>query len=769
MTDIDALLSRMTLPEKLAQLGAVRSQVLLKNGELDPEAARTLLANGAGHITRVSGASVLGPAGNARSINQIQRHLREHTRLAIPAIIHEETCSGLLAVGATQFPQALGLAASFEPELVQRMAEVIREQTRAIGARLSLAPVLDVARDPRWGRCEETFGEDPFLIGLLGAAYVRGLQGPDLSRGVVATAKHFMGYGVPDGGRNWGPCSLGTRELLDRILPPFEAAVRAGIGAVMNGYQEIDGVPCGASRWLLTDILRDRLGFEGTVVADYYTVSCLLTLHHIASTPEEAGMRALEAGLDVELPETMGYGEALVRAIEAGRFDVKHVDRSVRRVLEQKRALGLFEDPFVDEGAAAAVYDTPADRALAREAAQKSVVLLKNDGELLPLSPSCKRIAVIGPNADSVRALYGDYNFPNHVEGVFGSIRDPGHPDVEAMEVSPLSPNAQAEPIDLLQHTLPSVTVLEGVRAAVRGGCEVSFALGCTITGPSEDGFAEAVHAARGADAAIVVVGGRSGLTRGSTVGESRDSTNLNLTGRQAALVRAVAATGTPVVLVVMSGRVHTLSNVVNAARAVLYAFCPGEEGGHGLSDVLFGKVEPTARLPITLPRTVGQLPVHYNHKPTGNISIWHGNYTDSVVSPLFPFGFGMGYTRFEYSALELSAREVGADDVVKASFTLRNVGARAGAELVQLYARDPLASVTRPVKELKAFERVTLAPGESRRVTLELPVRELAFHDLNLRKVIEPGAIDVLVGSNSADLPLEAQFQIRGPLSVVG
>ena len=760
------LIARMSLREKIAQLGAVWAAALLDDERFSVDKARKTLELGTGQVTRIGASTVLRPAQSAEVVNAVQRFLREETRLGIPAVLHEESCAGFLARDATQFPQAIGLASTWDPALVQEIGGVIREQMLAVGARQTLAPVLDVARDPRWGRVEETFGEDPYLVSRMGVGYVRGVQGDSLERGVVATAKHYMGYGAGEGGLNWAPSQLPRRELLERFLPPFAAAIReAGIGSVMNGYQEIDGIPCGASKWLLHDLLREELGFEGTVVADYFTVICLLTYHRIAHDKAEAAERSLSAGLDVELPTVDCYGEPLMDAIERGRVDAGLVDRAVGRVLRQKFELGLFENPFVDAGRAPAVFDTPEQRALARRAAARSVVLLENEGDRLPLARDLGSIAVIGPSADSRRLLQGDYSYPTHLEIVFGPIREEGDTDDRGEEgESALLPGQAAAARELAECFTESVTLLDGIRAAVSPGTRVETARGCGITDPDRAGIAEAARVAAGCEVAIVVVGGRSGLVRGCTSGEFHDRAALGLPGAQEELVRAVAATGTPTVVVLINGRPLALSGIADGPDAILEAWLPGEEAGHGVADVLFGAVSPAGRLPVTLPRSVGQVPLYYNHKPSGARSQVHGDYADLSCEPLYPFGHGLSYTRFEYDALELGTDSIDGSRPLDVSLRVTNAGDIDGDEVVQLYIRDRVASVTRPVKQLVGFARLPISAGESRRVRFRLDPSQLAFYDRDMRFVVEPGEFEVQVGASSQDIRLQGAFTVETP-----
>jgi beta-glucosidase len=750
---VEDLLARMTLEDKLAQLGGVWSTALLEHGVFSETRAAPLLGRGTGHVTRIAGATVLTPPEVARAANAIQRFLVERTRLGIPAIIHDESCAGFTARQATCFPQAIGLAATWAPALIEAMTRVIRTQMRAVGTHQSLAPVLDVARDPRWGRCEETFGEDPHLIAQMGLAYVRGLQGDDLTTGIAATAKHFLGYGASEGGMNWAPAHLSPRELLDVYAAPFEAVIRgACIASIMNAYHEIDGVPLGASPELLRDLLRHRLGFDGVVSSDYFTVAMLEQYHHFARDEAEAARLALAAGLDVELPALQCYGEPLRRGVEAGEVDPALVDASVRRVLRLKFALGLFECPYVEPERAVAVFDTAEQRALARRLAQQSIVLLKNDGDLLPLPKSLGTIAVIGPNADSIRNLQGDYHYPAHLEIMFGPVRD-----------GDASPRPADASVHLGDYFAPMVTALSGIRAAVSPATRIRTARGCDVLGTDTAGFVKAVEAARQSDVAIVVVGDRCGLVEGCTSGESVDRSDLGLPGVQQALVEAVVATGTPTVVVLINGRPLALPWIAAHVPAIIEAWVPGEEGGAAVADVLFGDVNPAGRLPVSLPRSVGQVPVYYAHKPSGGRTHWKGDYADGSTSPLFPFGHGLSYTRFAYDGLDITPRQGRADGVVRIGVQVTNTGERAGEEVLQLYVRDVHASVTRPVKELKGFHRLALAPGERRTVTFVLPVELLALHALDGRRVVEPGRIDVFVGASSEDIRLRGAFEVVG------
>lgn len=753
------LLARMTLDEKLAQLGSAWVYELLADGQFAPAKAEAIMAHGIGQITRIGGASSVRPDDSARLANAIQRFLVEETRLGIPALVHEESCSGYMARGATCFPQIIGAASTWQPELIEAMGTVIRTQMRAVGAHQALAPVLDVTREPRWGRTEETFGEDPYLVSNLGAAFVRGLQTADVAQGIIATAKHFVGYGVSEGGMNWAPAHIPDRELREVFLSPFEAAIRtAGLASVMNAYHELDGVPCGGSAWLLRDVLRGEFGFDGLVVSDYFAIHMLDQYHHVVAGKGEAARLALEASIDIELPGTDCYGAPLREAIQTGAVPLELIDETVERVLAMKFRMGVFEQPYVAEEAAPAVFDTPEQRELARQIARKSVVLLRNEGGLLPLRKDLASIAVIGPNADTVRHQLSDYSYPAHIETLLELLEQPGQ-----------LPQTLPEKVELTDIGVQLVSVLDGIRQQVGPNTQLHYAKGCDVLGDSQDGFAEAVAAARAAEVAIMVVGDKAGLTDSCSSGESRDRAELGLPGVQEQLVRAVAETGTPVVLVLMNGRPLTLPWIAEHIPAILEVWLPGEEGGNAVADVLFGDANPGGKLPMSFPRSIGQLPVFYNHKPSGGRSHWKGNYVEMSPRPLFPFGFGLSYTIFDYANLRFDRTEIAPDGQLTVSIDITNSGARAGDEVVQLYLHDVQASVTRPVKELKGFQRITLAAGETRTVSFTLDARLLGFYDQRMDFVVEPGVIAVMVGSSSDDIRAQGEFTITGATTAIG
>lgn len=751
---VKALLSKMTLEEKIAQLGSVMAPPLIENGRFSPAKARETLKHGIGHISAPAMSSSLPLREVAALTNDIQKYLKENTRLGIPAIVHEECLNGFRALGATIFPQNIGLASTWEPELIGRITSVIRRQMRAAGMHQGLAPVLDVTRDPRWGRVEETFGEDPYLVSRMGVSYIRGLQGDDIKQGIVATTKHFAGHGLPESGLNCAPSHIPPRMFREVYLYPFEKAVKeAGVLSVMNAYHEIDGVPCAASEELLTGILRQEWGFGGVVVSDYFAIAQLETTHRIAANKGEAARLSVQAGLDVELPFTNCYGEPLLKAVENGSVPLALIDRAVARVLSLKFRLGLFENTHVSPEAAVKIVDTPDDRKLALEAARKSIVLLKNDGGLLPLKKNIHSIAVIGPSADSQRNLLGDYTYPAHARYEIKTDKKTGN-----VRLIWKDKNKDRDKVDAPE----VITILEGIKKAVSKTTKVLYARGCEVKVESRDSFPEAVKVAQSADIAVVVAGDMSGLMPDATSGEMRDRSELGLPGVQEELVKAVYETGTPVVLVLANGRPYTLKWLAEKIPAIVVAWEPGEEGGRAVADVFFGDYNPGGKLPVSFPRNEGQIPVYYYRKPSGRKSqVWQ-DYVDGSADPLYEFGYGLSYTTFEFRNLTIKPRKIPMDGTIAINVDVANTGKRAGEEVAQLYINDVLASVTRPVKELKSFERIYLKPGEKKTVTFRLPADCLAFYNKKMERKVEPGIFKVMVGCSSADIRLEGEFEVK-------
>jgi len=728
---IEQLLAEMTLEEKMAQLTGYMVQQLMEDNQISHNKLEEYLSDGIGQIALSAGAIEQPAEKTAENINAVQRFLVEETRLGIPAIVDDDSTSGFTCMGATHFPQAIGMAATWSPELEFQMANIIRQQARAAGSHLMYSPVLEVARDPRWGRTEETLGEDPYLVARMATAFVRGLGGEDLKKGIIATLKHYVAYSFSEGGRNCAPVHVGPRELRDVFLFPFEVGVKEGqVQSVMPAYHEIDGVPCAASKELLTEILRDEWGFEGIVIADWAAIRELYRFHHTAADATEAGKQALAAGLDIEIPSPDCYSEGLIEAIRGGEFPEELVDRSVRRHLRLKLLLGLFDDPYVPTGEVKKIFDIPEHRAVAREAARHAMTLLKNEGSLLPLDKGLNSIAVVGPNAASTRNLQGDYAFTNFAFKSSGS------------------------------DSVRMVSILDGIKQHVSPDTEVRYALGCDVMDSSTEGFDEALQVAADCDVVIAVVGGRSALHKDGTSGENLDRAKLDLPGVQKELLKALHETGKPIVAVLVNGRPLTIEWMTENIPAILEAWLPGEEGGNAVADVLFGDYNPGGKLPVSLLRTVGQAPMTYNRRISSSAEF--GHYVETPWEPLYPFGHGLSYTKFAYSNLEITPEQVQDEEELQISCEVENVGERAGDEVVQLYIHDLVATVTRPRKELKGFQRITLKPGERKKLTFALPVELLSYHDRDMNLVVEPGEFEVMVGASSEDIRLEGKFELE-------
>ncbi|MFI2424399.1 glycoside hydrolase family 3 N-terminal domain-containing protein [Streptomyces sp. NPDC018955] len=744
---VDALIGAMTLQEKIAQLYGVWVGASDDGGEVAPhqhdmeEAVdlEALLPAGLGQLTRPFGTVPVDPALGALSLARTQARIAATNRFGIPAVAHEECLAGFAAWGATAYPVPLSWGATFDPDVVRRMAAAIGRDMRSVGVHQGLAPVLDVVRDARWGRVEETIGEDPYLVGTIGTAYVQGLE----SAGTVATLKHFAGYSASRAGRNLAPVSVGPRERADVLLPPFEMAIHeGGARSVMNAYTDTDGMPSAADEDLLTGLLRDTWGFDGTVVADYFAIAFLKTLHGVAADWAGAAGTALKAGIDVELPNVKTYGAPLVEAVTDGRVPERLVDRAVRRVLTQKVALGLLDPdwnpvpaaldgPEADDPEALRGridLDNPENRALAREIAEKAVVLLTNDGTL-PLDRP-HRIALIGPNADDPAAVLGSYSFPQHI-----GVRHPGTP---------------------LGIELPT---LRETLAAEFPDAEITHARGTGVDDGDLSGLDEAARVARGADVAVVVLGDRAGLFGRGTSGEGSDAESLALPGAQQHLLDTLLDLGTPVITVLLAGRPYALGRAVEESAAIVQSFFPGEEGTHAIAGVLSGRVNPSGRLPVGVPRGPGSQPGTYL-----GARLAHAGTASSVdPTPAFAFGHGLSYTRFDWTGLTVRTQEAPTDGEFAFSFTVRNTGDRSGTEVVQLYLHDPVASVVQPVQRLVGYTRVALEPGEIRRLSVTVPADVASFTGRDGRRIVEPGELEVRVAASSADPRLTARLVLTG------
>ena len=733
---VEDLLSRMTLDEKIAQMN------------MDGMDNYKQLPHGAGVIE----SPFISVYKIARLSAETKRYAREHTRLGIPPIQIGECLHGQLAMGATIFPQAIAQGSTWNPALIERMASTIAAEASASGVDQALSPLFDLARDPRYGRTEECFGEDPCLVAAMGSAFVEGMQGKaeytrthGIAQGkLMCTAKHFVGYSVPVGGINLAPASLGEREMRTLHLYPFEIAVKeANIYSVMPSYNEVDGIPAHSNRWLLNDVLRGEWKFPGYVFTDYGGLSHLYNFHKVAPDAAGAAKMGLEAGVDLEAARPDVYIH-LAELVREGKVNEELIDTAVRRILRAKFMAGLFEKPYADSATVSRTVHTPENVKLARKVAEESVVLLKNDSMLLPLDASkLKSVAVIGPNADQVQ--YGDYSY----------TRD----------------------------NKSGVTILGALRQRLGSGVQVHYAKGCNITGFNRDGIAEAVEAAKQSDVAVVVLGETSVILSGLgwgvglgdnepkdpfVTGEGYDLTDINPIGMQRELIQAVCATGKPVVLVLVQGRPWTIDWEKAHVPAILEAWFPGEQGGNAIADILLGKVNPSGRLNCTFPQSVGHLPVAYDYKPSA-----HGvnrepgtpenpgrDYVFSSPAPLFAFGHGLSYTTFSYSDLAVNALPDGSRTEV--SVTVANTGQREGKEVVQLYLNDAVSSVTTPVKALRAFKKISLRAGEKQRVSFVLNARDLSLWNRDMKRVVEPGEFSVMIGRSAEDIVLTAKFSVE-------
>lgn len=725
------LLCRMTLEEKVAQLGSIWAPDLIEKGRFSKEKARELLKYGIGQISRISGGFKVSPKEAAEITNQIQSFLLKETRLGIPAIIHEECLSGFMAPYATIFPQAIGLASTWNPELIHKIASRIRVQMRTVGAHQGLSPVLDIARDPRWGRTEETFGEDPYLVARMASAYVKGLQGDDLRNGVIATPKHFVAHGFPEGGRNLAPAHLSPREMREIFLFPFEVAIKEAIAlSIMNAYHEIDGIPCASSKHLLTDILREEWDFDGFVVSDYSSIRMLQSFHHVAAGAEEAAVLAIQAGIDVELPRSDCYGMPLIRALKKGKITEKVIDEAVFRVLKAKFKLGIFEKPYIDIKSIPENLDSLEDRLLSYQAARESIVLLKNDG-ILPIPKDLNTIALIGPNAASKRNLLGDYSYAAH--------------------------------LGLDKPSVHVVSILEGIRTKLPEKTRILYSKGCEVSNESKKEFEEALQIAKKSDVIVAVLGERSGLSSKDITGEGRDRSLIRLPQPQELLLKSLTEIGKPLVVVLVNGRPLSLGPMLEKCSAILEAWFPGEEGGNAVADILFGDYNPSGKLPISFPSHSGQIPIYYNRKRSS-----FRKYVDADSKPIFPFGHGLSYTHFSYQDLKIEPQKVDSSGSLTVTLKIKNTGKISGEEVVQLYVRDEVASVSRPIIELKGFKKINLKPGEEKKVRFRLYTDQLSFYDRKMKLVIEPGRYTVTIGSSSEDIRLKGFFTIGGSTRII-
>lgn len=740
------LLSRMTLEEKVGQLLCPLGWEMyeIHGSEVHPSGKfkQLIKERNVGMLwatyradpwTKKTLANGLNPEMAAKAGNALQKYVMENTRLGIPMFLAEEAPHGHMAIGATVFPTGIGMAATWSPELVKEVGQVIAKEIRSQGGHISYGPVLDLTRDPRWSRVEETFGEDPVLSGILGASMVDGLGGGNLSQkyATIATLKHFLAYAVPEGGQNGNYASVGIRDLHQNFLPPFRKAIDAGALSVMTSYNSIDGIPCTSNHYLLTQLLRNEWKFRGFVVSDLYSIEGIHESHFVAPTKENAAIQSITAGVDVDLG-----GDAytnLCHAVQSGQMDKTVIDTAVCRVLRMKFEMGLFEHPYVDPKIAAKTVRRKEHIELARKIAQSSITLLKNENSILPLSKTINKVAVIGPNADNRYNMLGDYTAPQEDSNV--------------------------------------KTVLDGILTKL-SPFRVEYVRGCAIRDTTVNEIEQAIEAARRSEVVIVVVGGSSardfktsyketgaavaeeGSVSDMECGEGFDRASLSLLGRQQELLESLQKTGKPLIVVYIEGRPLEKNWASEYADALLTAYYPGQEGGNAIADVLFGDYNPSGRLPISVPRSVGQIPVYYNKKAPRN-----HDYVEVSSSPLYSFGYGMSYTTFEYSDLQVVQKSARCFEV---SFKVKNTGKYDGEEVSQLYMRDEYASVVQPMKQLKHFERFHLKKGEEKKVTFVLTEEDFFLVNYTLKKVVESGTFQVMIGSSSDDIRLEKSISVE-------
>ena len=757
---VNDLLQRMTIEEKVGQLSTLLGWDMYakkRNNVAESDIFRKAVKEQ--HIgmlwatlradpwTKKTLETGLNPELAAKATNAMQKYVIEETRLGIPLLLSEECPHGHMAIGTTVFPTSIGQSSTWNPELIKEMATVIAEEARLQGGHIGYGPVLDLAREPRWSRVEETYGEDPVLNSRMGEAMVLGFQGDDLKSGynLISTLKHFAAYGVPEGGHNGNAVHVGTRELQHSYLPPFKAAVNAGALSVMTAYSSIDGVPSTANHWLLNGLLRNEWNFDGFVVSDLGSIEGLLGNHHIAATFPEAAALAINAGVDADLGGK-GYGTHLLKALKSGEVSENILNTAVRRILRLKFEMGLFENPYVDPAKAKKEVRSRKHIALARKVARESVTLLKNQENILPLSKDIKSIAVIGPNADNIYNQLGDYTAPQAEDNI--------------------------------------VTVLEGIKDKVSPATKVTYVKGCAIRDTTQIDIAGAVQAAKQAEVAVVVLGGSSardfktkyidtgaatigpdtgtGIISDMESGEGYDRSTLHLLGKQTKLLRAIVETGTPTILILIKGRPLLLNWPSENVPAILDAWYPGQEGGNAIADVLFGDYNPSGKLPISVPKSVGQLPVYYN----ALFPVKH-NYVEEDAKPLYSFGHGLSYTDFRYEGLTVTVDESENDVTVNIKFRIKNTGPRDGDEVAQLYLRDDVSSVVTPQKQLKAFKKVHLRAGEEKTLEFRLKARDMMLWNTRREWVTEAGTFSLMIGASSEDIRLNSSFEISRNIKI--
>ena len=765
---VDDLLSRMTLEEKVRQLSSAKlSDVIadLKNHTFNKELALKNVPHGCGYMSRIGGATDLYPSRMASLMNKIQEYFVEETRLGIPVIFLTEATTGVLSREHTLFPQNIGAGAMFNERLMEEMGDAVRREMTATGERMALAPVIDVVRDHRYGRYEESFAEDVYLVSQYGKAYTRGLQSEDLSNGVAANLKHFVGQGINDGGRNCGPIHATEKEILDEYAVPFAAAIKdAGAASVMAAYHEFAHVPCHASRKILVDILREEIGFEGLLISDGSGIQLLKHFQEYCASEKEAAVAAFEVGIEMELDEM--YKKHLQGLIEEGRLSEEVLDLYVSKVLALKFELGLFEDPYVQEDKVQQRVACSEHQEVAGKMARQSITLLKNEGEILPLSGEEKSIAVVGPLADKKEFAYGDYSYPTHFEEVF--YKSDELPEKEILARSLFYKKKETKFEDLFHDV---ATIYETVKEYVAPETKVYHAPGLKDTfnyNEDEDFYMieEAVQTASQAEVIIAVCGDTSGMGPENDSGESVDRATISLSDCQRELLEELNNLGKPIILVLCNGRPQELSWEADNMDAILEAWKSGQNGAEAICDVLFGEYNPAGRLPVTIPKALGQLPIYYSRRPSGKKQFWRGSYLEVDLDPLYEFGFGLSYTQFTYGDIEIyrGQKSNSSGEAVIVKLQLENTGELAGEEVVQVYVNKKYTSVLQPERELKAYKRVFLQKGEQKELQFEIALASLCYHGPENQQLLEDCQLKVMVGSSSEDIRGQETFQLNFP-----
>lgn len=785
---VEDLLSKMTLKEKLAQLSSELPQKLLKGNKLDYDKLDGNYSDGLGRITQYSMVGLQSPQFIAKISNEIQHYFVEKTRLGIPVILQAESLSGYPAAGGTMFPSMLNAASTFNPELMQKVSSIISKESKAVGIRQALSPLFDVAREPRWGRVYESFGEDPYLVAQMGIAYTKGLQKNKVD-GVLATGKHFLGYAETQAGLNTAATRLCDRELYETFATPFEAGIKeADLGSIMTSYSEIDGIPCGANKKIVRELLRKKMGFKGVVVSDGGAVWKLFNTFGIAKDYPEAGLLGIKGGMETEMPVGGAYRQ-LEKYVESGELDISIIDEAVSNVLTSKFELGLFENPYVDEAVVINSMSNEESVEVSKKLTEESIILLKNEESILPLGTK-KKVAVIGPHGGLMRPSISGYTAMAYYELIMemksDSKEEPtfhGIMDEKQKAKNEKKKTENAFDFSSMAELLgnkfdPEITLKNNYKSTslveeLKGKVNISYEKGCDIVGNNTKDFDNAVEVAKNSDVVIMTLGGNCGWTN-CTGGEGKDRTSLNLPGVQQQLLDAVENTGKDII-VILYGPGPYAPKFTKNVKAVINAWLPGPYGGNAIAKILYGEANPSGKLPMTMPRNVGQVPIYYYHKTGSGYTvvqkkdglnageIFAGGYVDSENTPLYPFGHGLSYTSFEIIDSKVKEKEISTDGIIQVACTVKNVGNRTGAEVVQLYYRDCEAHVTRPVRQLVGFKKVELEAGESVQLTFKLNTSQLGFYNEDMEFVVEPGNAELMLGNSSENFVYKEKVKLIG------